>query len=326
MAQGILVIIEHSDAKVNRISLEALTGAQKLGAELGQPVFAAVLAEDCSALTGALSSKKLDKIYTVADPLLAEYTPDGYTLALQQLIEKIDPAFVVVGHSYQARDYAAKLALRCGGAMMSDCIGMQADGGSVALTRQVFAGKFNADYSFSGDSVCFISLQAAAYNADELESGSAAVEDFSATLDAGEIRTTVLEKFEGTKKDVDLTASDIIVSVGRGLKEEENLAIAEELATVLGADIGASRPVCDDGWIGADRQVGSSGQTVSPKLYLSLGISGAIQHVVGMKGSKYIVAVNKDPHAPIFDIADVAVVGDLFEIVPKLTEALKAAK
>ncbi len=326
MSQGILVIIEHTDAKVNRISLEALTGAQKLGAEMGQSVFAAVLADDCSAMTGELSSKKLDKIYALSNPLLADYTPDGYTIALQQLIEKTDPAVVIVGYSYQARDYAAKLALRCGGAMMSDCIAIQADSGNITLTRQVFAGKFNADYSFSGDGCCFISLQAAAYNADELEAGTAAVEGFAVNLDSREIRTTVLESFEGTKKDVDLAASDIIVAIGRGLKEEENLEIAEALASAMGADIGASRPVCDDGWVGADRQVGSSGQTVSPKLYLSLGISGAIQHVVGMKSSKYIVAINKDPHAPIFDIADVAVVGDLFEIVPKLTEAVKAAK
>ncbi|MCA9730845.1 MAG: electron transfer flavoprotein subunit alpha/FixB family protein [Deferribacteres bacterium] len=326
MSQGILVIVEHNNAKVNRISIEAVTGAQKLAAATGQPVYAAVLANDCSAMTTELSSKKLDKIYAVANPELADYTPDGYTVALAQLIERIDPAYVIVGHSYQARDYVAKLALRCGGALMSDCIAMNADGGNLTLTKQVFAGKFNADYSFSGEATCFISLQAAAYNADELESGSASVEDFAVNLNKSDIRTTVLEKFEGTKKDVDLAASDIIVAVGRGLKEEANLEIAEELAKALGGDIGASRPVCDDGWVGADRQVGSSGQTVSPKLYLSLGISGAIQHVVGMKGSKYIVAINKDPHAPIFDIADVAVVGDLFEIVPKLTEAVKAAK
>ncbi|KAA3614619.1 MAG: electron transfer flavoprotein subunit alpha/FixB family protein [Calditrichaeota bacterium] len=326
MSQGILVIIEHGNSKINRISLEALTGAQKLAAETGQPVFAAVLAEDCSAMTKILSSKKVDKIYAVASPQLADYTPDGYTIALAQLIEKIDPTYVVVGHSYQARDYAAKLALRCGGAMMSDCIAMKSDGGALVLTRQVFAGKFNADYTFESDGPCFISLQAAAYNADALESGSGAVEDFAVEIDTADIRTTVLESFEGTKKDVDLAASDIILAIGRGLKEEDNLEMAEELASALGADIGASRPVCDDGWVGVDRQVGSSGQTVSPKLYLSLGISGAIQHVVGMKGSKYIVAINKDPHAPIFDIADVAVVGDLFEIVPKLTEAVKAAK
>ncbi|KAA3653464.1 MAG: electron transfer flavoprotein subunit alpha/FixB family protein [Calditrichaeota bacterium] len=326
MSQGILVIIEHNDAKINRISLEALAGAQKLAAATGEPVFAAVLADDCSAMTSELTNKKLDKVYAIASPELADYTPDGYTIALEQLIEKVDPAYVIVGHSYQARDYVAKLALRCGGALMSDCIAMNADGGNLTLTRQVFAGKFNADYSFSGDVTCFISLQAAAYSAEELEAGSAAIEDFAVNLGGDDIRTTVLEKFEGTKKDVDLAASDIIIAIGRGLKEEDNLELAEELASALGGDIAASRPVCDDGWVGADRQVGSSGQTVSPKLYLSLGISGAIQHVVGMKGSKYIVAINKDPHAPIFDIADVAVVGDLFEIVPKLTEAVNAAK
>ncbi|MFQ5633167.1 MAG: electron transfer flavoprotein subunit alpha/FixB family protein, partial [bacterium] len=220
-------------------------------------------------------------------------------------------------------DYAPKLAVKLGAQMISDCIGYKVEGGNLMLTRQVFAGKFNADYSFAGNGPYVVTFQAGAFNTDDLQAGSANVETMAVDLSGVDIRTNVLDIFQGVKQEVDLSKAEVIVSAGRGLKEKDNMALVEELAKALGGDVSGSRPVCDDGWLGIDRQIGSSGQAVSPKLYLAVGISGAIQHVVGMKNSKYIVAINKDPHAPIFEIADVAVVADLFEVVPALTKAVQ---
>ncbi len=326
MAEGILVILEHNGEKISRLSLEAITAAQKMGAELSQPVFAAVLGKDTSALAAQVSDKKLDKLLTIDDPALENYTPDGYVTAGTALIESLNPAWVLFGHSYQVRDFAPALAARSGSTMLTDCIGYRNEGGKLVFTRQMFGGKFNADYSFNGDGPFFLSFQAGSFNSDELEPGSVSAEAFAVDFGDADIRTTVLDIFQGVKQEVDLSAAEIIVSAGRGLKEKDNLELVQQLADALGGEVAASRPVCDDGWLPVDRQIGSSGQTVAPKLYLAVGISGAIQHVVGMKGAKYIVAINKDPHAPIFEIADVAVVADLFEVVPELTKAVKEVK
>ncbi len=326
MAEGILVIIENNGEQVNRLAWEALTGAQKFAAEVGQPVYAAVPGKGVAGLAEEVAGKKLDKVHVLEDAKLENYTPDGYTAALKQLIEQVQPAYVFWGHTYQVRDYAPKLATVFGKVMISDVIGYRMDDGKPVFVRQMFAGKFNADFTFEGDAPYFVSFQAGTFNADELQDGKAEVETFALDLSGVEIRTEVLDIFQGVKQEVDLSKADVIVSAGRGLKEKDNLKLVFELAEALGGEVAASRPVCDDGWLPVDRQIGSSGQTVAPKLYLAVGISGAIQHVVGMKGSKYIVAINKDPHAPIFEIADVGVVADLFEVVPELTKAIKEAK
>ena len=325
MANGILVVLENNDGKISRIGWETLTAAQKIGSDLGIDVSAAVLGKDAKAMADSAAGKQADTIYAASNAALENYTPDGYTAALEQVIAKAAPAYIFVGHSYQARDYVAKLALRINAKIISDCIGYKVDGGSLMLTRQVFAGKFNADYSFSGNGPYIATFQAGAFSADGLQPGSAKVEEVAVDLSGTEIRTNVLDIFQGVKQEVDLSKAEVIVSAGRGLKEKDNMALVEGLAKALGGDVSGSRPVCDDGWLKIDRQIGSSGQTVSPKLYLAVGISGAIQHVVGMKNSKYIVAINKDPHAPIFEIADVAVVADLFEVVPALTKAVQEA-
>ncbi|MDQ7065459.1 MAG: electron transfer flavoprotein subunit alpha/FixB family protein [candidate division KSB1 bacterium] len=326
MAEGILVIIENNGEQVNRLAWEALTGAQTFAAEVGQPVYAAVPGKGVTGLADEVAGKKLDKVYVLEDDKLQNYTPDGYAAALQQLINHVQPAYVFWGHTYQVRDYAPKLATVFGKVMLSDVIGYRMEDGKPVFVRQMFAGKFNADFTFEGDAPYFVSFQAGTFSADELQDGKAEVETFALDLSSVEIRTEVLDIFQGVKQEVDLSKAEVIVSAGRGLKEKDNLKLVFELAEALGGEVAASRPVCDDGWLPVDRQIGSSGQTVAPKLYLAVGISGAIQHVVGMKGSKYIVAINKDPHAPIFEIADVGVVADLFEVVPELTRAIKEAK
>jgi len=314
---GILVILEQTQG----MSIEALAAAQQIASELGQSVFAAIVSNDGQ----SVAAYKLDKVHAVVHPLLAEYTSDGYKLALKQLIEQHRPSGVLFPHTYQVRDFAPALAASLGRVLVSDVIGHRVENGSLVLVRQLFQGKLNADVRFQGDGPWFASIQAGAFRAENAVKGdaSAPVETLTPTLEASQIRTKPLERFRESQRAVDLGAAERIVSVGRGIREQENIALIEDLAKAMGAELAASRPICDNGWLPMERQVGSSGQTVAPKLYVAVGISGAIQHLVGMKGSKTIVAINKDPEAPIFEVADYGIVGDLFQTVPALIEALK---
>jgi electron transfer flavoprotein alpha subunit len=323
---GVLVITEHKGGAWNRMSWEALAAGQQIAAQSGQPLSATIVGSDLESLSGELANKKLDKGYRVEHALLEDYTADGYVSALEQLIRKLDPSFVVFPHTYQVRDFAPRLATRFGQVLLADLVGLRKEGDSFVFVRQLFQGKLNADYRHAATGPCFLSVQAGAFRAESLESGSAAVEVFTPQLDAAAIRNKPEAPFREAAQTVDLGSAPIIVSVGRGIKEQDNLPIIEELAAALGAELAASRPICDNGWLPMERQVGSSGQTVSPKLYLAVGISGAIQHLVGMKGSKTVVAINKDENAPIFEVADYGIVGDLFEVVPALTEAVKKAR
>jgi electron transfer flavoprotein alpha subunit len=320
---GVLVVLEHRGGAYNRMSWEALAAGQQLAAS-GQPLSAAVVGNDLDALNSELAGNKLDKGYRVEHALLRNYTADGYVSALEQLIKKLEPSYVVFPHTYQVRDFAPRLATRFGQVLLADLVGLRKDGDTFVFVRQLFQGKLNADYGHTGSGPCFLSVQAGAFRAESLEAGSTGVEAFAPQLDANAIRNKPEEPFREAAQTVDLSAAPIIVSVGRGIKEQDNLPIMEELAAALGAELAASRPICDNGWLPMERQVGSSGQTVSPKL--AVGISGAIQHLVGMKGSKTVVAINKDENAPIFEVADYGIVGDLFEVVPALTEAVKKAK
>jgi electron transfer flavoprotein alpha subunit len=323
---GVLVVLEQRAGQWNRMSWEALAAGQQLASETNQPLMAAVVGDSVDALKGELGQKKLAKGYAVEHALVKEYTADGYAAALEQLVEKIAPDFVVFPHTYQVRDFAPKLATRFGQGLIADVISFHVDGGKPVFIRQLLQGKLNADYRQTASGPCFVSIQAGAFRADALEAGSAEMEVFTPQIDAAQIRNKPGELFRESAQTVDLSAAPIIVSVGRGIKEKENIGIAEDLAKALGAELAASRPICDNGWLPMERQVGSSGQTVSPKLYVAVGISGAIQHLVGMKGSKAIVAINKDENAPIFEVADYGIVGDLFEVVPALTKAIKEAK
>jgi electron transfer flavoprotein alpha subunit len=324
---GVLVVTEQREGAWNKMSFEALAAGQQLAAMLGVPCSAAVIGAGLSPLTTELATRKLAQVFSVQHHLLAEYTADGYVSALEQAIQQSGAEYVLFPHTYQVRDFAPALATRFGQVLISDVIAIH-DG--PVFVRQLLQGKLNADYrkpsAASPQAPCFVSVQAGTFRAESIESGEAAIVAIELTLAANQIRSTPGERFRESAQTVDLAAAPLIVSVGRGIKEEENIAIVQELADALGAELAASRPICDNGWLPMERQVGSSGQTVAPKLYLAVGISGAIQHLVGMKGAKTIIAINKDENAPIFEVADYGVVGDLFEVVPALTKAILAAK
>jgi electron transfer flavoprotein alpha subunit len=322
---SILLVLEDRDGKIGRISWETFAAAQQLGASLDMPVTPVVIGAQTASLAAEIAEKHPGKVVRLENALLTPYTPDGYVAALQQLIQAESPKFVVFPHTYQVRDFAPALATRIGQVLISDVVAI---GDGPVFTRQLMQGRLNGTYRHSGSGPCFLSIQAGAFRAEAVNSGisGASVSTFSPTLQAFHIRTKPGEPFRGTAEAVDLGSAQLIVSVGRGIKEAENLPLVQELATALGAELAASRPICDNGWLPMERQVGSSGQSVAPRLYLAVGISGAIQHLVGMKGSQCIVAINKDADAPIFEVADYGIVGDLFEVVPALTEAIKAAK
>ncbi|MDT5159653.1 MAG: electron transfer flavoprotein alpha subunit [Acidobacteriota bacterium] len=325
MSNGILVFIEHRQGAINKISFEAVAAAQQLGASLGQDVTAVVLGAD-SGLAQGVAGYKLSRVISAESQKLADYTPDAYTDAMEQVVRASDPQYVFFPHTYLVRDYAPKLAARFGKGLVSDCIRMKAEGDKVTFTRRLFQGKMDADVVAKGEPPVFATFQSGAYRADQAETGESAAAVESMPVEVGEVRMQPEAPFQEVKQAVDLSKAEVIVAIGRGIKSQENIALAQKLADALGGDIAASRPICDAGWLPIDRQIGSSGQTVAPKLYVALGISGAIQHLVGMKNAGTIVAVNKDPEAPIFDIADYGIVGDLFEVIPVLTEEIQKLK
>lgn len=320
----ILVFIEHKNCVLNKTSLEAITAAQSIGKDLGLKVSAVLPCDKDCALAQEIAGYDLEKVIVAKSGKLGTYTPDAYADAWEQVIKATNPRYVVMSHTYQVRDFAPKVAARLGREVVGDCIRYKVDGGKIVLTRRIFLGKLDADVTIGGDAPYFVTFQSGSFRGDNAAKGSATVETMD--VNVGDIRMTPEEPFQEAKASVDLTKSEVIVAVGRGIKSEENLAVAQQLADALGADLAASRPICDSEWLPIDRQIGSSGQTVAPKLYIALGISGAIQHIVGMKNAGTIVAVNKDSGAPIFDIADYGIVGDLFEAVPVMIEEIKKAK
>jgi electron transfer flavoprotein alpha subunit len=321
---SILVFIEHKNCVLNKVSLEAIAAAQAIGKDLGLKVSAVIPCDkDCS-LANDIAQYNLEKVIVAKNAKLNIYTPDAYADAFEEVIKKENPQYVVMSHSYQVRDFAPKVAARLGKEVVGDCIRYKADGGKLTLVRRIFLGKLDADVTIGGDAPYFVTFQSGAFRGDNAEKGSAATE--TVEVNVGDVRMVAEEPFQEAKASIDLTKSGIIVAVGRGIKSQENIAIAQQLADALGADLAASRPICDAEWLPIDRQIGSSGQTVAPKVYIALGISGAIQHIVGMKNAGTIIAINKDGEAPIFDIADYGIVGDLFEAIPVLVEEIKKAK
>jgi electron transfer flavoprotein alpha subunit len=328
MPETILVVAEQQAGKLNRVSWETLAAAQSIASEFGWSMEAAVNGSGISGVASELAAKKVAKVYALDAPALKDYTPDGFVAALKQFIAEKKPRLVLMPHTYQVRDFVPQLAAALGRSVIPDCIGYKKNGDKLLLTRQMFQGKFAADVSFACEPPHFATFQNGAFRGDKVEAGASAapVETVNVKVDAAAIRTKPQEWFKEAKQAVDLTQAEIIVSVGRGIKEQKNIELAKQLADAIGGELAASRPICDSGWLPMDRQIGSSGQTVAPKLYLALGISGAIQHIVGMKGSRAVIAINKDAEAPIFEIADFGVVGNLFDIVPPLIEEVKKAK
>jgi len=324
MANGILVFVEHREGAFNKTSFEAVAAAQGLGAALGQPVVAVVLSTN-TALAQEIAGFDVGKIVSVENPKLNVYTPDAYADAMERAVRALDPQYVIMAHTYLVRDFAPKLAARFQKDVISDCVRMNAEGGQVVFTRRIFLGKLDADVVSSGEPPVFVTFQSGALRADQAKKGAGAQVE-SLPVEVGDVRMQPEPPFQEVKQAVDLSKADVIIAIGRGIKGQEHIALAQALADALGGDLAASRPICDAGWLPIDRQIGSSGQTVAPKLYVALGISGAIQHLVGMKNSGTIVAVNKDPEAPIFDIADYGIVGDIFEVMPVLTEEVKKLK
>lgn len=321
----ILLITEQREGKWNKVSFETLAAAQQIASQAGGTITGVVVGKGVAPLADELAAFKLDEVLLAEHDLLDKYTPDGYSIALRQIVENAKPDLVLLPHTYQVRDFAPKLAASLNKGMVGDCIGYRHENGKLIFVRQMFQGRTNADVVFTGEAPWIATFQAGAFRADLAAKGAskAAVKPVAVELKPEQIRTKPLELFREAKQAVDLTQAPILVSVGRGIKAPENIPIAEKLAKLLGGEVSASRPICDEGWLPMDRQIGSSGQTVAPKLYLALGISGAIQHVVGMKASRTIAAINKDQNAPIFEIADYGVVGDLFEIVPALIAELE---
>jgi electron transfer flavoprotein alpha subunit len=322
---NILLITEQREGKWNKVSFETLAAAQQIAADTKGQLRVVVIGKGVASLADELAAKKLDEVLLIEHDLLASYTADGFSHALRQVIEQSKPDLVLLPHTYQVRDFAPKLAASLGKGLVADCVGYRSDGGKLTFIRQMFQGRTAADVTFQGAAPWFATFQAGAFRADQVADGGAkaAVKKVSVELKPEQIRTKPLELFREAKQAVDLTQAPIIVAIGRGIKEAANIPLAQKLAEALGAEIAASRPICDEGWLPMERQIGSSGQTVAPKLYLALGISGAIQHVVGMKGSRCIVAVNKDANAPIFEVADYGIIGDIFELIPALTDALE---
>src|SRR2546423_12255388 len=320
---SILIFIEHKAGALNKTSLEAIAAAQKLAADTGAKASAVVLG--APSLAAEIAQYDLEKVISAENEKLNDYTPDAYADGLEKVIRATNPEYVIMSHTYLARDFAPKVAARFGKGLLGDCIRMNVDGGKTTFTRRIFLGKLDADVGSEGEPPTFVTFQSGAFRGDQARKGSTAqIEE--KPVEVSEARMKPETPFQEAKQAVDLSKADIIVAVGRGIKSKDNLALAEKLAEALGGDLAASRPICDAEWLPIDRQIGSSGQTVAPKLYVAIGISGAIQHLVGMKNSQTIVAINKDAEAPIFDIADYGIVGDLFEAVPVLIEEIKKLK
>lgn len=325
----ILVIAEQRDGRLNRASWEAVAAAQQLAASAalaGAEVRVVVAGGDVAAAASELAQAAVTEVLALQAPALASYTPDAFVAALQPLIAAQAPSHVLLPHTYQTRDFAPVLAARMDRTLVTDVVALRASGGTLAFARPMFQGKLVADVAADGPAPHFISVQIGAFRADAVVRGSGApVTPVAAEIPAGAIRQQVEAPFQEARSAVDLSQAERIVAVGRGIKQQEHVALATELAKAFGAELAASRPICDNGWLPMERQIGSSGQTVAPKLYVALGISGAIQHLVGMKGARTIVAVNKDPEAPIFEVADYGIAGDLFEVIPALVAELQKA-
>jgi len=322
----ILIVLEENNGQIHRMGLESIAAGQRLSDEMGLTAGALVLGGNADGLADQASKYQLGEVVKVNDALLESYSADGYSEAVKQIIDQENPTYVLFGHTYQVRDYVPRLSAKLNKPFLVDNIAIRVENGQPIFTKQMFNAKLSADVEANGSGPFLVSFQSAAFSMDAAAAGSASIRESTVQLDTAMIRTKSEPPFQEEAGGVDLTSADIIVSIGRGIGKEENIPLAVELSKALGGELAASRPVVDSGWLPSAHQIGSSGQSVSPKLYLALGISGAIQHVVGMKGSKNIVTINKDPDAPIFEISDYGVVGDILEIIPKLTEAIQALK
>jgi electron transfer flavoprotein alpha subunit len=324
---GVWAILQHRDGKPHAGSWEAISAATRIADAVGERAEAVVLGSGVEGLAQEAARSGVAAVRVADRPELASYVPGPYTAALVAALRQAGPLFVVFPHTYQSVDYMARVAHGYGAGVLSEVVALAAGADGLVWTRPILEGKLQAKARVRGDGPMVVSVQAGAFPAADRSSGAPApIQPLAVDSAALTAERELLGVEDAASDVVDLTASERIVAVGRGIGGPEKLGIIQELAAAFGAEIGASRPVIDNGWLPRDRQIGSSGQTVAPKLYVAVGISGAIQHLVGMKGASCTVAINKDPGAPIFNIADYGIVGDLFEIVPALTKALRDAR
>ena len=317
----ILVVLENNNGAIHRMSLEAIVAAQKLADEQNLSNAILAIGADTSALANAAANYNTGEVLTAEHNLLSIYNSDGYAAAVKQVIDQEKPSYVFFGHTYMVRDYVPKISAQLQRPFLCDVITLNITNG-LTFAKQAFNAKLAVDLGVGSEGTVLVSFQSATFSEEAMVSGSCSTRSFDVTLDSSIVKCESENPFQEAAGGVDLESAELLVSIGRGIEKEENVPLAFELAKVLGAEVSASRPVVDSGWVEPFRQVGSSGQNVSPKLYFALGISGAIQHVVGMKGSKNIVAINKDGEAPIFSIADYGLEADLFEALPKFFEEL----
>jgi electron transfer flavoprotein alpha subunit len=321
MAQGILVFIEQRQGQIRKSSLEALSEGRRLAQSQGTTVSALVVGSDIKNLVGELSHYKPNNILIADNAAFANYSTEGYAKAVEEAIKKTNPAYVFAAHTQMAKDLMPRLAARFDAPMASDVIEIKANGQKLEAVRTVYSSKANALIEFNSD-IVFMTLRPNRFAKTTLENGTPAPSE-ELPVAAPNIRAAVKETQAAKEAKIDLSEASVVVSGGRGIKGPENWNILQALCDVLGGALGASRAVVDAGWIDHQHQVGQTGKTVSPNLYIACGISGAIQHLAGMNSSKVIVAINKDPEAPIFKHATYGIVGDVFEVVPKLTEEIR---
>ncbi len=326
MFRKILVLIDHSGGRVQQVSQECCSLARRLTSKTGGEVTAVALGHPLDDIRSAVGQLAADHVVLVDDPLLEKYTPGAYVEALEQIVSEDEPDTVLMGHTYQNMDLSPRLAARIRCALVTDCVAIRDDADPPVFVRPMFHGKLNADVLVRSPRPWLITIQSGAFAVQASEGKAPEIEARAVQIDRRAIRREFLEEVSVTTDRVDLAKAEFIVGVGRGIRKQENLALIEDLASALGAEVGASRPVVDNGWLERDRQIGSSGQTVSPKLYVAVGISGAIQHIVGIRSSGCIVAINSDPNAPIFNVAAYGIVGDMAKVVPLLTEKVRELK
>jgi electron transfer flavoprotein alpha subunit len=324
MAQGVWTIAEQRDGEIRKISYELVSEGRRLADALGQQLTTVLLGSNIKEKAAQLGHYGADRVLVADDPRLVQYTTNAYVSVIAQLVKANDPLILLIGASAQGKDLSARLSARLGAAVAQDCVSFSLEDGNLVARRPIYAGKAYARVTFENSRPQMATARPNVMAMNEPDTSRATeIVDASFSLDDGELRAKVVDQIKDVSGKVDLTEADKIVSGGRGMKGPENYGILEELADSIGATVGASRSAVDAGWRPHSDQVGQTGKVVSPNLYIACGISGAIQHLAGMSTSKLIVAINKDPDAPIFQKADYGVVGDLFDIVPALTEEIK---
>ncbi|AFK18029.1 electron transfer flavoprotein subunit alpha/FixB family protein [Haloferax mediterranei ATCC 33500] len=311
----VLAITEHRRGELRDVSFELVTAGADLVGDTGGDLHLAVIGGDTDGFAEELSLDGVDTIHTVTEG--DEFNHDVYVQAVTELYEELDPTYVLIGNTVNGLDYAPAVAEGLDLPLVTDAVGLQNDG-TLEVTREMYASKVESTIEVNADRAV-VTIRPGEWDATEA-AGEPAVEVFDFTLDESRVRSRVTGFEEVGSGDVDISEADVLVSVGRGIEEEENIELVQDLADALDATLSSSRPIVDNGWLPKDRQVGQSGKVVTPKVYLAVGISGAVQHVAGMKGAENIIAINTDPDAPIFDIADYGIVGDLFDVVPELIE------